>query len=545
MGAALVCAVLAVVCTYFLPILYSQDSVHYLSIAEHLARGDGYRSSVYLFPDLMQPPLYPLLIAAGVRLGMSPIVAAVGLCALAEAASLLVMVALYRASFGKRGSFVVALSAVVYANVAIGTGLLLEPLYCLLLALATWAATGQERTSPVAAVCCGLGVGLALVTRSEAVLTAGVLGLALLFWPGQKRRVLVCAVALVGAAAVVVPYGLWMRANLGAFELLPKLRYNVPFADITDHMDWRPDEASLTARDLRTHNSLMPSHDRFVLDYAFSHPEFDPRTLFPRRISEPGDRIGLLVRTAYRMLVDGIRQTGLMQPLVLLLLFGGVLRGVFRPEAIQPDEPDLVHRRSRTVTLCALVVVNLLPGLLSGENYQARFTAPALLFSVPLTVAGIDWWIAWIARKWPRVDSSAARVLVALALLVLYGSRTWRHLSEVGGGPRLEARAHATDEAMARAVPEGSSVLCEHARAAYLRHASSFQIPYALDRATLTDYIAHHHIEYALLDTRLLNKNPGTENRRLVDRAAWPPEWRLITELFPNDEPIWIVKLAP
>ena len=529
-GLALACAVVSAWLVYRLPILYSQDSVHYLSLAEHLARGDGYHSDLYLFPDLMQPPLYPLLIAVGIRCGLTAIVSAVVVCALAQAGSLLLVVALYRATFGRRGLLVVGLAAIVYANLAIGTGLLLEPLYCFLLAFAAWAAIASDVPGLSRALVCGMGVGLALVTRSEAVITAGVLGAALLFWPGQKRRIVVCTVALVGAALVVMPYGLWMRAHLGQFEVLPKLRYNVPFADITDHMDWPTDEEQLTARDLRTHEAVMPDHATFVLDYAFSHPAFDPRTMFPRRQGQASDRLGLLVRTAYRMVVDGVRQTGLAQPLVLLLIVGGLFRG-WR------------ESRARSVSLAALMAANLLPGLLSGENYQTRFTAPALLFSLPLIVGGIEHWVQVVARRWPTMVPFC-RVALAVALLLLLGSRTRRHLNEIAGGPRLEARAYATDAAMSRIVPEHSSVLCEHARVAFLRHARSYQTPYAPDRRTFLDYIEKHSIDYALLDTRLLKKHPGPENRRLADRANWPLQWQLLEELFPDDEPIWVVRVG-
>ena len=132
---------------------------------------------------------------------------------------------------------------------------------------------------------------------------------------------------------------------------------------------------------------------------------------------------------------------------------------------------------------------------------------------------------------------------LALALELVEGTRTRNILKEAGGGARVEERDLALDAALQTRVPEGARILTDHARFAYLRHGVSFALPYTVVREDLTAYLANHQVQYALFDARLLRKNPGPENRRLLDKRNWPPDWVLQQEQYSGDDPLWIIKL--
>src|SRR3712207_4173491 len=108
------CLLVTLLCLLYPPALYHQDAVHYLSIAEHLARGEGYRSAIHLFPDLMQPPLFPLLIAGFMKVLGSSLLAARVVVVLSELGTLLLLYRIHTQVFGARGRVFTALCAAVY-----------------------------------------------------------------------------------------------------------------------------------------------------------------------------------------------------------------------------------------------------------------------------------------------------------------------------------------------------------------------------------------------------------------------------------------------
>ena len=77
---------------------------------------------------------------------------------------------------------------------------------------------------------------------------------------------------------------------------------------------------------------------------------------------------------------------------------------------------------------------------------------------------------------------------------------------------RSDGHRRARWSASARAPPATSGtrarVLAEHGRYAFLRQGAAFQLPYLRSMDELTDYIAHHRIEFALFDGRTLRREP-------------------------------------
>lgn len=550
-GAALCCLVVSLLCVNANLLLHYGDAVQYVSLGQNLAAGHGYRSDTLRFPDLMQPPLYPLLMAALLRLGLvsSAVTAAVAVCSAAQVLTLWGLLRVHLLWLGPRGLGVTAAIACVYPNLGFGGALVLEPTFlCTLIWSLYFLLSGLGTGQIWRLLLAGLGLGLALLVRPEVVLTAAMAVLLVLVWPWPlPRRIAGLAALFVAAAVVVVPYGLWMRARLGDFEVLPKVRYNLPFADITAHMDWGADQADLGGREQRTFFTLMPDASTFVMNHAFAHRDFDPRPQFPRtqdQASRPGPGIlRQLLRSAVGVAVDAAARARALHPLAVVLLLVGVWTGL-RGRDPSPwralRDPD----RLVTVALLGLVAGHLLPAVASGADYTSRYLAASLLFSVPLVVRGLidlsDWLSDSLARRTGRADARA--ILLGLSVLLVggYASGT----SKVSrGDARVMARGRALERAVAQVVPAGARVTEEHGRATYLAGGQPYQLPYLRDVDELRRYLKRHGIRYAIFDTRTLRKNPSAVNRGLVDRRAWPAELELVQELFPDDEPIRIVRV--
>ncbi len=561
-AAAVLCAVVSVLCVRSAPLLYHNDAVHYVSLAEHLARGQGYRSAVHFFHDLMQPPLFPMLIAAVAPLMGSAAQAAVLVCVLAQVAALLALVRLHRAVWGPSGVLATATVAAVYPNLAFGGALTLEPVFLCLLAWATVAAVaaGRRGSAPHAGVC-GLLAGLALLVRPEVVVTVPVLAALLWLWPranetgtGRRRRAVWLLAFGAAVAVVVIPYGLWIESKLGYFEVLPKVRYNIPVADINDHMAWDTDERELIARDQRTHYSLMPDRATFVLNRGFVDPTFDPRTMYPRRPDEPAAKgtARAVVQTAVEIAREGVAYTGLFNPVLAALLVLGAWRGLRRgrdesahdPAAgVGAPPPGERERRVLAGALVALVACHLGPALVSGDDLEMRYVAASMLFAVPLIGGGAGRVVHIAAARWPRLSRGGWEWIVAASLVVAYGVLTARTLGNLSGGRAIRERTEAVERACNRLVPEGAGIMADKLRFGILRGGRSLHLPYVRSLDELVAYATHHRVDYAILDARTLRKNPSRINRALVDPSAWPPGWTPIAHLFQDDTPIWIAKV--
>lgn len=427
LAAVLLCLVCAGVFGFAVRVtpLY-EDALHYLSLADHLAAGAGYRSSILHFPDLMQPPLYPVLVAL----------------------------------FSK------------------------------------------------------------LLPSSHA------------------------------AALFVVPYGLWMKARLGTFEVLPKVRYNVVYADVAERLAWTPEEERSTERDLRVFFTLMPDQSDFVLNHAFAHPGFDPRGLLPQRAQAGRGAIATRLRSALHVArdiaTDSLLRLGGLNPLGLALFVAGLWAGLRRrpPDVLSGGDPAPIEdhgRRLMRATLLVLFAAHLLPALASGLDYTPRFLCASLYFTVPLLGGGT----VVVAQRLGRRTGRAPQLLFGLgmALCVCYAACALNFVVTSAGGPVIRERLQSTLRTCAQQVPEGARVMADHSRYGYLRHGASFPVPYVRTQQELLAYIARHRIGYAVFDGRVLGKYPNPVVRGLLDPRNWPLTWVPLAGLFEKKDPIWIVKL--
>ena len=197
------------------------DGLEFHLLSNQLADGDGYVQPLIVSPDHVptadKPPLYPLLLAVPSLLGWKTLVAHRVLSCLMGATLVAGLGLLGRRVGGERVGLIAAGIAALYPLLVVLDGSLRsESLYAPLIALGLLAAYRLvDRPSAGRAAVLGALLGLAALTRSEAVLLlALILVVAARRLPGGMR-LRAAAVALVATAVVLAP---WVVRNWAEFN---------------------------------------------------------------------------------------------------------------------------------------------------------------------------------------------------------------------------------------------------------------------------------------------------------------------------------------
>jgi 4-amino-4-deoxy-L-arabinose transferase-like glycosyltransferase len=185
------------------------DQRFYHGVANSLAHGAGYVIPGTDVPTADKPPLYPLLLAAVSVIGPDGTHAHRMVGPLLGGATILVLALLARRLGGDRiGIIAAALLALDVQLWVIDSQILSEVLYGLLLALVLLAAYRvREHPTPLAGLLLGVALGLAALTRPEAVVIAVLLGIMLL-WTHRRTAVVPVALAAVACVMVIAPWAI-------------------------------------------------------------------------------------------------------------------------------------------------------------------------------------------------------------------------------------------------------------------------------------------------------------------------------------------------
>lgn len=202
------------------------DALFYQGQANLLAEGHGFiQPLLYAFerrsvPSAAHPPLYSLFLAAGSVLGAKSVFAhQVMGCVLGVFTVIGAGLIAYHVA-GERAGLVAMGLAAIYPPLWVNDGgLMSEGLFTLLTAvIILWSYRLLERTRMIDAAVLGAAIGLAILTRAEAVLLFIVLVVPLI-WAvrrvGARRSMELLTVTTAVAALVVGP---WVGRNLVAFH---------------------------------------------------------------------------------------------------------------------------------------------------------------------------------------------------------------------------------------------------------------------------------------------------------------------------------------
>jgi 4-amino-4-deoxy-L-arabinose transferase-like glycosyltransferase len=193
------------------------DAGYYHPLANLIADGHGFVDPEHPSrPTGLHPPLHPLMLAGASGLGLDTWTAH-RLVTAATGAALVVLVGLLgRRVGGDRVGLVAASLAAVYPIfLRVDGAVLSESLYgCLTAACLLAAYRLLDRPGPRPALLLGALVGLATLTRPEALLLLVLLALPVV-WRGGGRRLLHAGLACVAVLCVLSP---WLVRNMSAFD---------------------------------------------------------------------------------------------------------------------------------------------------------------------------------------------------------------------------------------------------------------------------------------------------------------------------------------
>jgi 4-amino-4-deoxy-L-arabinose transferase-like glycosyltransferase len=197
------------------------DGKTYHWLANLIADGHGfirpweYQLDGVVKPTAEHPPLYPLLLAAVSKAGGTSWAAHRIASSVMGTATVLVVGLVARRVAGPAAGLAAAGLAAIYPLLVVSDGTLYsESLYVLTIALALLAAYRfRDRPGALAAALLGGAIGLAVLTRAEALLLYPLLVIPLM-WPLRGTALRHAAVALAALALVVSP---WVARNWSTF----------------------------------------------------------------------------------------------------------------------------------------------------------------------------------------------------------------------------------------------------------------------------------------------------------------------------------------
>lgn len=200
------------------------DAAEFQLLARHLADGLGYiQPALYeltgeMVPTAFKPPLYPLLLAAPAALGFDGYVAGHVVTCLCGAGAVAACGLVARRVGGDRvGLIAAALAAVYPVLVAADASLRSESLLAMLTGFALLAALRlADRQSLARAGGLGALLGLAALTRAEALVALPLLALPAVWPAGKRGRRAGVAAAVAGACLIVLTP--WLARNWTTFD---------------------------------------------------------------------------------------------------------------------------------------------------------------------------------------------------------------------------------------------------------------------------------------------------------------------------------------
>jgi 4-amino-4-deoxy-L-arabinose transferase-like glycosyltransferase len=254
------------------------DSLFYWTVSHALAHGQGFVFGYFYtpVPTAWHPPMYPLVLALGLKLGLASDEAQrAGLGSLLGGITILALGLTARRIGGNRmGLWAAGIAAVYPFLIAADGALMSETLYAALLALTILAAYCLiDAPSSWRALVLGVAVGLAALTRPEALLLVPLLAIPVA-WRGKGNRLLRVALVCAGAALIVTP---WVVRNTVDFGQ-PTIANDdsTTLAEANCHRAYYGPQvgdaviACLT-NGSRSEAKLAAQHRRQGLDYAESH----------------------------------------------------------------------------------------------------------------------------------------------------------------------------------------------------------------------------------------------------------------------------------
>ncbi|HEX7049402.1 MAG TPA: glycosyltransferase family 39 protein [Longimicrobiales bacterium] len=567
------------------------DEAWYLLLGQNLWSGDGYRLTGLRHTTLS--PLFPILAGGVARVLGDPVWAGRIVAAVTSGLLVLPCWSIFRRMAGRRTALLACAIVALTPSLApfvvpelVGWDLWVgaEPVYHLsVYAGVAIALRAMERQRPGEWAAAGVCLGLAYLARSEAVVVAGLLGLAVLavtIARGASRRILP-AVAAVGLAFCLVagPYWLYLRDVTGHWTLTGRV-VQVGVAetdgpgpsDVIEGMLWAGRHAayvrdlySLDASGTRLGStywgvpetsSVVPSRGAEVATAATRGPGSDQSAghgatkaaPLPEDPAVAADTIG-----GEEAGSAGARPAELGRPRLYVSAFGKLVPGVLVPFILLGIV--LPRRRSPATELVFSVPLLgtslLIAGLVAIDPRTQLFLMPALAFYAARGVRAAG------ALADARIPGHALRrgLVPALLVLVAVASLALEDARRLYMSHRIEtvhayvaAENRRAGEELRGIIPEGQSVMSFHPAIALYARRDWRALPIAPLPSTFR-YAVATDCEYIVLS--MYNPSPLDPEQMprpflvvpVPDDPAAAPDWLLT--LAATGEKVAIASVAP
>jgi len=508
------------------------QEIRYITIARGILSGQGFVGLDDRFPDIIQPPLIPLMFAGAQMLPGLDLMLCRGVSILFGALLVFPAAAVARRLHGEGSARRLGLLIAVYPLLAhISCAAITESTFAVLVttgAVCLWRGLDPEATARTRRrdlLLAGGCLGLSFLARPEGltylVVSTGLVAVTLLFRKGRWRA-LMPAVALpaVGFLVFFLPYFTWVHAKTGQWLVAPKavlVQVHHALRQEGQREQWKEPFDSL----------LFVERVKFGLNRDAtairSHEEFDKVGVGLSEgllvsdeghvtLSDPKLAIRMVLRNAAEVYLETIKY-GYVLPSILLMLAGV---GLFsRP---------WTGRHGRDALMVLAFFVGSFSFLIT--HVQSRFLYSAMPFALPWVSEGWRLAESWLRASLPKIRGrmpSPRFATVVVGGLVL--GLTIIHLVPAA---RMNGKLWAEHRELGRWLKDstrpGTTVMAATPVVSYYAGAGFEVLPYAgVD--DVIRYARHKSVEYLVADraeiptfrpqlTRLLNparRQPGLE----------------------------------
>lgn len=351
----------------------------------------------YLFmhhtiPTAEKPPLYPGLLAIPAALGLDGVTAQQVVSCVFGAAAVVLIGLLGRAVAGARVGLIAAVIAALYPALwMLDASLRSESLYLPLIAAALLLAYRLvERATPTRAALLGAVLGLAALTRGEALFLVVLLGVPLLPLLPRGRRLRLAAALVAGCLVLVGP---WLARNWITFDQPTSISTN---------------EGGLFAG--------------ANCDAAYYSPLIGTWACFPIKDPAWGDNEAVISGHLRSRAGDYVSGHASRVPAVVAVR---VLRvwDLYRPSASAPLEASIAGRHLRAQQAAMVSLYLLAPFAVAGVVLLRRRGQPLRILLAPLVFVTLTAALTYGSTRFRVAAEPAIVVLASVALAALWESR--------------------------------------------------------------------------------------------------------------------------
>jgi 4-amino-4-deoxy-L-arabinose transferase-like glycosyltransferase len=484
-------------------VVVENEGAEYVRIAVNLADGHGYVGTMS-GPQLLFPPLYPILIRTGFFLTDSPVTSARAVSILAGTLLVPLLFLIVSTIYGRRPAWIAAIIAALYPFlIGFSAATYSESLYTTLLAGVVYFAIAGLRLPPMHVfVALGSLLGLAYLTRPEIMGQIAVLALIICAAAAWKRRLSYgisgIAIALACCAVFASPYVVYLGRHTHHFRIEGKSEVNYALISrINSGMD--PDTASggLSATGEEEGPLLNPN-------------SFIGKSIIPHSVRKIAHFFSTAASRNARGLYDELLPGYFWLPLLTLCLFG-----LFR--SAWSAERTLVEILLLTMFVLAAVPVLIAPFL------SWRFVLPMMPFIIIWAAKGIDELGEWIRQSLENLLPSGrigfpaqlATVVVLSAIVLVTGVKTTRGVYDLKGA--YASSLYLKDAGLALANrARGKTVVDDGTVLPFYSGATWMPLPTA-PPPILLRYFEEHHPNFVVI-----NNTKPAEHALSEAIKAWP-----------------------